>query len=116
VYNLTCRIEGHLQKGDNERKTYMDEELIICRCEEITKEEIVDAIRKGARSISAVKRRTGAGKGLCQGKSCGRLVARILNEEIGIPIRETIPATYRPPIRPIPVSDLGGVKIDGAND
>ena len=94
----------------------MGRELIICRCEEITKEQIVDAVRNGARSISAVKRRTGAGKGLCQGKSCGRLVARILNEETGVPIRETIPTTYRPPIRPIPVSDLGGVNIDEEND
>jgi len=94
----------------------MDKELIICRCEEITKEEIVDAVRKGARSISAVKRRTGAGKGLCQGKSCGRLVGRIVSEEAGIPMRETIPATHRPPIRPIPLSDLGGAKIDDTND
>ncbi len=94
----------------------MGKELIICRCEEITKEQIMDAVRNGARSISAVKRRTGAGKGLCQGKSCGRLVARILNEETGIPIREAIPTTYRPPVRPIPVSDLGGVKIYEEHD
>ena len=77
MYNFTSRIDIHFLKWNRERQALMGKELIICRCEEITKEEIVDAVRNGARSVSAVKRRTGAGKGLCQGKSCGRLVAGI---------------------------------------
>lgn len=82
--------------------------LIICRCEEITKEEIVKAIREGARSINAIKRRTESGMGLCQGRSCERLIARILNEETGLPIEKILPMTRRPPVRPLTLELLGG--------
>jgi hypothetical protein len=37
----------------------MEKELIVCRCEEILKEEGVDAICKEARSLSAIKQRIG---------------------------------------------------------
>lgn len=87
-------------------KTAKDEAsaIVICRCEETTRGEIVDAIRRGARSIAAVKRRTSAGMGLCHGRTCTRLIAEILREEVGIPMEELKPATVRPPVRPILVS------------
>ncbi len=84
------------------------EKLIICRCEEITKEEIVKAIRKGARSINAIKRMTECGMGLCQGRSCERLIARILSEETGLPMETFVPMTRRVPIRPLTLEVLGG--------
>ncbi len=78
--------------------------MIICRCEEITKEEIIAAINSGARSVSAIKRRLSAGQGLCQGRTCQRLIAQILREQ-GLSDTENIqPPTFRPPIRPIPIS------------
>ena len=63
---------------------------IICRCEVITEAEIVEAIRRpvGARSIDAVKRRTRAGMGRCQGGFCSPRVAAILSEETGIPLQD----------------------------
>jgi NAD(P)H-nitrite reductase large subunit len=84
------------------------EELLVCRCEEITEEEIRQAIREGARTITGVKRRTRAGMGLCQGKTCQKLVARILAEETGQKVAEIEPSTDRPPVRPIPFGVLGG--------
>jgi NAD(P)H-nitrite reductase large subunit len=80
------------------------EHLIICRCEEITREDIAEAIRRGARSVPAVKRRTSAGMGLCHGRTCTRLVAQVVKEELGIPADKLKPATVRPPVRPILVS------------
>ncbi len=61
---------------------------IICRCEVITEAEIKAAIRRpvGARSIDAVKRRTRAGMGRCQGGFCSPRVAAIISEETGIPM------------------------------
>ncbi|MBR1796726.1 MAG: NAD(P)/FAD-dependent oxidoreductase [Clostridiales bacterium] len=63
---------------------------IICRCETVTEAEIRDAIRRpvGARSIDAVKRRTRAGMGRCQGGFCSPRVAAIISEETGIPLTE----------------------------
>lgn len=58
---------------------------IICRCETITEAEIVDAIHRpvGARSVDAVKRRTRAGMGRCQGGFCSPRVVEILARELG---------------------------------
>lgn len=63
---------------------------IVCRCEQITEGEIVSAIRENppARSVDAVKRRTRAGMGRCQGGFCQPQVAEILARELGIPFEE----------------------------
>lgn len=60
---------------------------IICRCEQITEGEIVDAIHRvpGARSLDGVKRRTRAGMGRCQAGFCSPRVLEILSRELGIP-------------------------------
>ncbi len=79
-----------------------DDNIVICRCQEITKGEIRQAIAEGALTVDGVKRRTRAGMGLCQGKTCYRLVARIISEETGKPMSELLPSTARPPVRPLP--------------
>lgn len=84
----------------------MTKQHLICRCEEVTEEEIRQAVRDGADSIAGVKRRTRAGMGLCQGHTCSGLVARIIAEETGKPLAEILPATVRPPVRPISVKIL----------
>jgi NAD(P)H-nitrite reductase large subunit len=80
--------------------------LVICRCEEVTRAEIEEAIAEGARTVNEVKRRTRAGMGLCQGNTCRRLVRQILAERMGQPIGEVEPSTYRPPVRPVELGVL----------
>lgn len=59
---------------------------LVCRCEQVTEAEIRAAIRRpvGARTIDAVKRRTRAGMGRCQGGFCSPRVLEILSEELHI--------------------------------
>lgn len=59
---------------------------IICRCETVSKGEIIDAIHRPipATNIDAVKRRTRAGMGRCQGGFCGPRVLDILKNEMNI--------------------------------
>ena len=59
---------------------------IICRCETVTEGDIVAAIRRPIvpRSIDAIKRRTGAGLGRCQGGFCSPRVHEILARELGV--------------------------------
>ena len=59
---------------------------IICRCEQVTEGEIVDAIHRvpGARSLDGVKRRTRAGMGRCQAGFCSPRVMAILARELGV--------------------------------
>jgi len=58
---------------------------VICRCETVTEGEIVEAIRRGARSLDGVKRRTRAGMGRCQGGFCSPRVMEILAREMNVP-------------------------------
>ena len=77
------------------------DDLVICRCEEITLGEIKDAIRNGFRTLNGIKRVTRAGMGLCQGQTCQRLVTRIITEELGIAAADNDPTTARGPVRPL---------------
>ena len=63
------------------------EKNIICRCEQITEAEIEDAIHRplGARTIAAVKKRTRAGMGRCQGAFCEPRVRALLSRNLNIP-------------------------------
>lgn len=56
---------------------------IICRCEEISKGEIIDAIKSPlpVRTVDGIKRRVRAGMGRCQGGFCMPLVMEIIKEE-----------------------------------
>jgi len=63
---------------------------IICRCEKVSKGEVLGAIYQPvpARSLDAIKRRTRAGMGRCQGGFCSPRVLKILSEELKIsPLR-----------------------------
>lgn len=63
---------------------------VVCRCETVTEAEILHAVRSPipARSIDAVKRRTRAGMGRCQGGFCSPRVMEIISAELGIPMVE----------------------------
>jgi len=60
---------------------------VICRCETITEAEIIDAIKRpvGAKNIDALKRRTRAQMGRCQGGFCLTKLMEILSRELSIP-------------------------------
>ncbi len=88
------------------------EEVYICRCEEVTSAEIRQAILAGARTVEAVKRRTRAGMGLCQGRTCTRLIRAMLLEMLG-PERVIIePDSTRTPVRSVELGSLGAVDED----
>jgi len=75
---------------------------IICRCEEITENEIREAIRAfNLRTVDEVKRITGAGMGLCQGRSCELLIMKIIAQETNLDGNRILPQTKRPPTKPI---------------
>jgi glycerol-3-phosphate dehydrogenase len=57
---------------------------VVCRCETVTEGEIIEAIRRGARTVDGVKYRVRAGMGRCQGGFCGLRVMAILARELGL--------------------------------
>lgn len=63
---------------------------IICRCEEVSEGEILDAIRRtpGARSMDGIKRRVRQGMGRCQAGFCTPKAMEILARELGVAMEE----------------------------
>lgn len=59
---------------------------IICRCETVSEGQIVDALHRPivVPSIDAIKRRTNAGMGRCQGGFCGPKVLEIIKRELNL--------------------------------
>ena len=57
--------------------TQQDNE-IICQCQQISRGEILEAIRRGATTVDGVKRRVGAGMGRCQGSRCADKIEALL--------------------------------------
>ncbi len=93
----------------------MNKDVVICRCEEVTESEVRRAIQEGAASLAGIARRTRAGMGLCQGKTCHCLLARLL-AEAGITMEEARPRTARPPVRPLPLAAWGDPSTGEDND
>jgi NAD(P)H-nitrite reductase large subunit len=79
---------------------------LVCRCEDVTLDELEEAITRGHDDLESLKRYTGFGTGYCQGKSCVALCARILTERGG---EASLPITPRPPFHPMKLSDLAGL-------
>ena len=77
-----------------------DDDMIICRCEEVTKGEIRRAVHEGLFTINEIRRYLRTGMGLCQGQTCAKLVKGIVARELGVPLAELEPATARAPMRP----------------
>ncbi|HBZ87230.1 MAG TPA: (2Fe-2S)-binding protein [Candidatus Edwardsbacteria bacterium] len=79
---------------------------IICRCEDITESQVMEAIEKGATTADEVKRLTRAGMGHCQGRTCRRLVNQILARQLGQPPEDQKAVTQRSPLQPISLKIL----------
>lgn len=85
---------------------YFSDDMLVCRCEEVTAGEIKKAIAEGARDVTGVKRRVRAGMGLCQGKTCEKLVQQILCAELGLAPAAVGHSSARPPVRPLTFGEL----------
>ena len=94
----------------------MNPQTVICRCCEITQEEILSAIQEGAASIDEVKRRTRAGMGPCQGKTCGPIIERILAQAAEEQVTPRI-SSMRAPVRPVTLATMARLaKWEGSGD
>lgn len=62
--------------------------VIVCRCEEISRGEILDALRSNVcvPTVDGVKKRVRPGMGRCQGGFCSPQVVRIIAEYLGVPL------------------------------
>ena len=89
-----------------------DDQMLVCRCEEVTKGEIRRAVHEGMLTMEEMRRFLRNGMGLCQGQTCERLVRSIMAKELKISVRELDGAVSRAPMRPVEMEVMGR---DGGN-
>ena len=81
-------------------------DTIVCRCESVSLDTIESAIRDGAASLGAVKRRTRAGMGRCQGRYCESIVRALLPADRAGERDDTFALAPRAPIKPVAIGEL----------
>ncbi|MBS3736880.1 MAG: (2Fe-2S)-binding protein [Candidatus Bipolaricaulota bacterium] len=86
------------------------QEVIVCRCRDVTEREVKEAIAEGYDTMELLKRKTKIGTGTCGGRTCLPLVQRILARETGREIEEIRLPRERSPIVPMPLRFAAGEK------
>jgi sarcosine oxidase, subunit alpha len=113
-------LERVRSEGPNELEGYYRELLriprsgrwIACPCEDVLLDEVEETTRHGYRGIEVVKRYSGLGTGLCQGRYCLPDALLLLSIAEGRPPSEVGYITQRPPVHPTPIAALAA--LDGA--
>ncbi|NPV69570.1 MAG: 4Fe-4S binding protein [Firmicutes bacterium] len=82
------------------------DDTLVCRCEEVTMAEIRQALADGATTLGGVRRWTRAGMGLCQGRTCRRLVMQEIERATATPPGGVARETVRPPVMPVTLAVL----------
>ena len=102
-------------------------DVVVCQCEGVSRQELVDVcppkylagspagrwetklptlLEGGPAHPDLLKRLTRAGMGHCQGRRCREQVAMLLADATGAGVAEVPLASYRPPVRPLPMKIL----------
>lgn len=89
-------------------------DTIICRCEELTADDIRAAAKLHRGGPNQIKAYTRCGMGPCQGRQCGYSVNLILSEEYGQSRAETGFFRIRPPLKPVTLGELAA--LDEGNE
>ncbi|QVK20360.1 (2Fe-2S)-binding protein [Mycoplasmatota bacterium] len=79
---------------------------IICRCADITLEDINNLLSSGVTEIEEIKRFTRLGMGPCQGRTCMQLIQRIVANHNGVSIDQIKMHTSRPPVTGVKLNQI----------
>ncbi|WP_108661759.1 NAD(P)/FAD-dependent oxidoreductase [Acuticoccus kandeliae] len=85
------------------------DDVVVCRCEEVTAGDVRAAARLGAPGPNQVKSYLRAGMGPCQGRVCGLVVAEIIAATRGQSVADVGYYRIRPPLKPLPLAELAAL-------
>jgi D-hydroxyproline dehydrogenase subunit alpha len=81
-------------------------DTVICRCEDVTWEELTGALPAGPADLRAIKGLTRCGMGYCQGRVCGPVVQYAAARLTGRPLADVGDLQTRHVVTPVPLSRL----------
>ena len=79
---------------------------IVCRCEEVTAQQIVDTVKLGCPGPNQMKAFLRCGMGPCQGRMCGLTVVELIAHARGVSPRDVGYYRLRFPIKPLTLGEL----------
>lgn len=84
-------------------------DTIACRCEEVTAQQITDAVRIGCIGPNQMKAFLRCGMGPCQARLCGLTVSELIADARGVNPAVVGYTRIRPPVKPITLGELGSL-------
>jgi thioredoxin reductase/bacterioferritin-associated ferredoxin len=81
-------------------------DTIVCRCEEVTAKDVLDAVAIGATGPNQLKAYRRTGMGPCQGRLCGLTVTELMAQARGKTAQEIGYYRLRAPVKPITLAEL----------
>jgi NADPH-dependent 2,4-dienoyl-CoA reductase/sulfur reductase-like enzyme len=84
-------------------------DTIVCRCEEVSAKDILDAVAIGATGPNQLKAYRRTGMGPCQGRLCGLTVTELMAEARGKSPQEIGYYRLRAPVKPITLAELAAI-------
>ncbi len=84
-------------------------DTIVCRCEEVTAQQIIDTVALGCGGPNQMKSFLRCGMGPCQGRLCGLTVTELIARARGVPPAEAGHYRLRPPVKPITLGELAAL-------
>ena len=89
-------------------------DTVVCRCEEITAQQVVDTVALGCTGPNQMKSFLRCGMGPCQGRLCSLTVTEVMAQARGVSPAEVGHYRLRPPVKPITVGELATLPQDDA--
>ncbi len=89
---------------------------VLCPCEDVLLTEVEEAVRRGYRGLEVIKRYTGVGTGLCQGRLCLPDTVLVLAAIEARAPSSVGTITQRPPLVPTPLGALAGLRDEFADE
>ena len=80
--------------------------VIICRCEDVTLQDLHNLMEEGYTSFEEIKRILRVGMGPCQGNTCGQLVQKEIAKFTNRPINEVETQKVRPLITGVKLNSI----------
>lgn len=92
----------------------MEDKTIICRCNDVTLEDIRRLISQGYNTVDEIKRICRLGMGPCGGKTCTGLAINEIAKARGTQLEEVIMPKFRPQVKNVKLELLS--KAGGNNE
>jgi NADPH-dependent 2,4-dienoyl-CoA reductase/sulfur reductase-like enzyme len=87
----------------------VEENVTVCRCEEVTAGQIRETVALGVVGPNQMKSFLRCGMGPCQGRLCGLTVTEMIADARGVPPQEVGYYRLRPPVKPVTLAELAAL-------